>query len=415
MKAELITIGDELLIGQIVDTNSAWMAAELNNIGIEVVQITSISDNNKAITETLDATLLRADVILITGGLGPTNDDLTKKVLTAYFDSELINHQPTLNHITQLFQKRGLPLTRLNEEQALVPACCDVLFNENGTAPGMWFRARNRIVVSMPGVPFEMKGIMQDHVLPRLSEMNRGQAIAHRTLLTIGLPESILAETIESWENALPRHIKLAYLPSPEHVKLRLTARGERQEELNKQIEDQIEKLKILIPDVLFGFNDDTLASVTGRLLSGQGKTLSTAESCTGGNIAHQITLVVGSSDWYRGSVVAYSNEIKSKLLGVSEQDLEQYGAVSEPVVRQMAEGVRRLMGTDYSVATSGIAGPGGGSEEKPVGLVWMAVSGPNGTIAQQMKFSNNRERNITRSTQAALNQLRLTLLNDFR
>jgi nicotinamide-nucleotide amidase len=414
MNAELITIGDEILIGQIVDTNSAWMATELNAIGFSIEQITSISDQPEAIAGALDQALQRATVVLVTGGLGPTKDDRTKKVLASYFGSPLVMHQPTLDHVTEFFRKRGMGLTKLNEEQALVPACCEVLPNENGTAPGMWFEKEGKVVVSMPGVPFEMMAIMQQSVLPRLAAMNGGDIIVHKTVLTTGIPESILAEKIEAWEDALPGFIKLAYLPSPEQIRLRFTATGYNKKQLEDEIDQQINKLKELIPEAVFGYGTDSLAAVVGKILACHEKTLGTAESCTGGNIAHQITLVPGSSKWYKGSVVAYSNDLKEDILGVSPGLLATYGAVSEPVVRQMAEGARKLLNTEYAIATSGIAGPDGGSEEKPVGLVWIAVSGPNGTQTTQYRFTNNRERNIVRATQSALNFLRLRLLSDF-
>jgi len=413
MKAELITIGDEILIGQIVDTNSAWMATELNAIGISVTRITSVSDTREAIVEAIDSAWSHADIVLITGGLGPTNDDRTKKVLAEYFGSQLVNHQETLDHITDFFSKRGMGLTRLNQEQALVPECCEVLFNALGTAPGMLFWRKDQLLVSMPGVPYEMKYLMQQHVLPILASKNTEETIIHKTVLTTGIPESILAERISAWEMALPEYIKLAYLPSPEQVKLRLSAFGNDRMGLEQEIEIQVQQLVRLIPEAAFGFDNDTLAGVVGKLLLERNKILITAESCTGGNIAHQLTLVPGCSAWYKGSVVAYSNEIKEKALGVQSALLETHGAVSEPVVRQMAEGARAFLNADYSIATSGIAGPDGGSNEKPVGLVWIAVSGPTGTLSKNFHFSNNRERNITRSSQAALNFLRIMLLQE--
>ncbi len=413
MKAELITIGDEILIGQIVDTNSAWMATELNAIGISVTRITSVSDTKEAIVEAIDSAWLHADIVLITGGLGPTNDDRTKKVLAEYFGSQLVNHQATLDHVTDFFSKRGMGLTRLNQEQALVPDCCEVLFNALGTAPGMLFRKKDQLLVSMPGVPFEMKYIMQQHVLPLLASKNKQETIIHKTILTTGIPESILAEHISAWEMALPEHIKMAYLPSPEQVKLRLSAFGNDRLALEQEIESQVKLLIQLIPEAAFGFDNDTLAGVVGKLLLEKNKTMVTAESCTGGNIAHQITLVPGCSAWYKGSVVAYSNDLKEKVLGVPASLLETYGAVSEPVVRQMAEGARTFLNAYYSIATSGIAGPDGGTDEKPVGLVWIAVSGPKGTSSKSFRFPNNRESNIIRSSQAALNCLRLQLLSE--
>jgi nicotinamide-nucleotide amidase len=410
MKAEIITIGDEILIGQIVDTNSAWMAEELNKIGIGVAQITSISDTPVHLVNALDDAQLRADVVIITGGLGPTKDDRTKKVLAEYFNSELVTHQPTLDHVTAFFKKRGLGVNQLNKDQALVPECCEVLHNPSGTAPGMWFGHNNKIFVSMPGVPFEMKGIMQGEVLPRLKDKNGGGAIVHKTVHTIGIPESILAEKLEAWEDALPEFIHLAYLPNPGQIRLRFSAFGNDETLLKKAVGLEIEKLKKIIPKAIFGYDNDTLASVVGRMLIDKNATVATAESCTGGHIAHLITSVPGSSGWFKGSVVAYSNDVKTSVLNVDDDDIEKYGAVSGQVVKQMADGVRKLTKADYAVATSGIAGPDGGTDEKPIGTVWVAVASPDEIIAQKYTFSNNRERNIIRSSQTALNMLRLMI-----
>ncbi len=410
MKAEIITIGDEILIGQIVDTNSAWMAEELNKIGIGVAQITSISDTPVHLVNALDDAQLRADVVIITGGLGPTKDDRTKKVLAEYFNSELVTHQPTLDHVAAFFKKRGLGVNQLNKDQALVPECCEVLHNPSGTAPGMWFGHNNKIFVSMPGVPFEMKGIMQGEVLPRLKDKNGGGAIVHKTVHTIGIPESILAEKLEAWEDALPEFIHLAYLPNPGQIRLRFSAFGNDETLLKKAVGLEIEKLKKIIPKAIFGYDNDTLASVVGRMLIDKNATVATAESCTGGHIAHLITSVPGSSGWFKGSVVAYSNDVKTSVLNVDDDDIEKYGAVSGQVVKQMADGVRKLTKADYAVATSGIAGPDGGTDEKPIGTVWVAVASPDEIIAQKYTFSNNRERNIIRSSQTALNMLRLMI-----
>ncbi|MCF8363389.1 MAG: competence/damage-inducible protein A [Prolixibacteraceae bacterium] len=410
MKAEIITIGDEILIGQIVDTNSAWMAEELNKIGIGVAQITSISDTPVHLVNALDDAQLRADVIIVTGGLGPTKDDRTKKVLAEYFNSELVTHQPTLDHVTAFFKKRGLGVNQLNKDQALVPECCEVLHNPSGTAPGMWVEHNDKIVVSMPGVPFEMKDIMQGSVLPCLKDKNGGGAIVHKTVHTIGIPESILAEKLEDWEDALPEFIHLAYLPNPGQIRLRFSAFGNDENQLKKSVDLEIEKLKTIIPEAIFGYDNDTLAGVVGKILMDKKATVATAESCTGGQIAHSITSMPGSSGWFKGSVVAYSNNVKTGVLKVNPDDIEKYGAVSGQVVEQMADGVRKLFKTDYAVATSGIAGPDGGTDEKPVGTVWIAVASPDEIIAQKHTFSNNRERNIIRSSQTALNMLRLVL-----
>ncbi|HPS12055.1 MAG TPA: competence/damage-inducible protein A [Prolixibacteraceae bacterium] len=410
MNAEIITIGDEILIGQIVDTNSAWMATELNAIGVKIAQITSISDNPEQLVEALDNARKRANIVLMTGGLGPTKDDRTKKVLTSYFHSQLVQNAETLQIVTDIFQKRGLEVTPLNIDQALVPECCTVLPNRAGTAPGMWFEDEGVIFVSMPGVPYEMKHLMTGQVLPRLRALNSAGRIVHRTIQTIGIPESFLAKELESWEDALPEHIHLAYLPSPGLIRLRLSAFGEDEKQLEAEVNSQIEKLNRIIPDAIYGYGEISISEVIGELLKDKKSMVSTAESCTGGMIAHQITLIPGSSEWFKGSVVAYSNEVKQKVLGVDEQMLIRHGAVSEEVVRQMAEGVRKVIGTEYGVATSGVAGPSGGTPEKPVGLVWIAVAGPEKTIAEAFRFSSDRERNITRAALTALDKLRLML-----
>jgi nicotinamide-nucleotide amidase len=410
MNGEIITIGDEILIGQIVDTNSAWMATELNAIGVKIVQITSISDNPGHLVKALDEARKRADLILMTGGLGPTKDDRTKDVLTAYFNSKLVSHEPTLEHIKLLFKLRGLTNIKLNADQALVPECCTVLSNPVGTAPGMWFEENQLIFVSMPGVPFEMKQMMTEQVLPRLQSLNIKGRIVHRTIQTTGISESFLANKLEDWEDALPEHIHLAYLPSPGLIRLRLSAFGDNEGKLESEVNSEVEKLNLIIPEAIFGYGEVTISMIIGELLKSKKAMVAVAESCTGGMISHEITSVSGSSEWFRGAVVAYSNEIKENVLHVSRQSLIDNGAVSEEVVRQMAESVRKIMNAEYGIATSGIAGPKGGTDEKPVGMVWIAVSGPEGTDAKVFNFSNNRERNIIRASLTALDMLRLIL-----
>lgn len=414
MKTEIITIGDEILIGQIIDSNSAWIANHLNNIGYEVAQISSISDTPSHLVKALNEAQTRANIILITGGLGPTKDDRTKKILSEYFDSELIMHNETLAHIKVFFEKRGLGVNQLNTDQALVPKCCKVLHNSLGTAPGMWFEKNNKIFVSMPGVPFEMKEIMKQHVLPALKSKNKEQQIFHKTVLTFGIPESILAEKISHWEDSLPKDIRLAYLPNPGQVRLRLSSSGKNLNALQDNIEKEIEKLKTIIPEAIFGYNNDTLAAVTGKLLSKKKCTIATAESCTGGFIAHQITSVAGSSGWFKGSIVAYSNQIKTDVLKVNKQSIEKHGAVSKQVVSQMAQNAQKLFNTNLAIATSGIAGPNGGTPDKPVGTVWIAIAYKDTVCAEKFTFANNRERNIIRSSQTALNLLRIVLENNF-
>ncbi len=411
MKAEIITIGDEILIGQIVDTNAAWIAEQFNLSGIEIYQITSVHDDTEHIKEALQNAEEKVDLVVLTGGLGPTKDDITKHALCEYFNTKLVFHEPTFEHIKQRFKNRNIDLNKLNRDQALVPEACTVLANKVGTAPGMWFEKDDTIFVSVPGVPFEMKYLVENEILQRLQNNGKTKAIFHKTVQTQGLPESMLAQRIENWENSLPKNIKLAYLPNPMSVRLRLSAIGNNLNELKVEVQDEIERLKQLIPDHIFGFDNETLAEVIGRLLLKKGQTLAVAESCTGGYISHLITSVPGSSGWYKGGVTAYSNEIKQQLLGVSAGTLEKHGAVSEQVVCEMAEGARRKMKADFSVATSGIAGPTGGTEEKPVGTVWIAVATPGKIFAEKFVFGDNRERNIIRSSQTALQILRRTII----
>jgi nicotinamide-nucleotide amidase len=413
MKAELITIGDEILIGQIVDTNSAWMGQQLNLLGIEVYQVTSVHDSHDHILKALLEAEQNADLILITGGLGPTKDDITKKCLCEYFNTELVLYPEVLDHVQSLLSSRNVVINVLNRDQALLPATCTVLHNSAGTASGMWFERNNTIFVSMPGVPFEMEAIMLEEVFPRLTKLGITQNIVHRTVLTIGLPESMLAEKIEKWESALPAFIKLAYLPSQMMVRLRLSGYGTDKVLIEEEISRQINELIILIPENVFGFDDENLGMVVGRMLVETGTTLALAESCTGGSIAQFITSNAGSSAYFKGGVVAYSNEIKNKLLKVPSDLIEKYGAVSLQVAEAMAIGVRNALNADYSVATTGIAGPDGGTVEKPVGIVWIAVAGPSGVKSKMYNFKHNRERNIIRTTHTALNLLRTLILTD--
>ena len=409
MLAEIITIGDELLIGQVIDTNSAWMAGQLNLVGIKVHQITSISDNQQHILTTLREAGSRAKLILITGGLGPTKDDITKQTLCKYFDTSLVFSEAAYKNVEKLFSARGVAVTELNRLQAMVPANCTVIPNPNGTAPGMWFENEGCIYVSMPGVPFEMKAIMEEEIIPRLMD-KLNQVIIHRTILTEGVGESFLAALIEPWEDALPPFIKLAYLPQPGMVRLRLTASGTDRSLLQQAIQKAENELLPLAGKFIFGYDNDTIESVVGDLLRKKGMTLSTAESCTGGNIAQLITSIAGSSDYFKGSVVAYANEIKEQLLGVPQQVLAENGAVSEQTVLHMASGARRQFATDYAIAVSGIAGPGGGTPEKPVGTTWIAIATPTETVAQKFLFGDHRGRNIRKASVAALNMLRAKL-----
>ena len=411
MEADLITIGDEILIGQIVDTNSAWMAKKLNDEGINVRQITSISDQPEHIIVTLNESGKKASIVLVTGGLGPTKDDRTKSAICNFFGTQLIENKEVLEHIIQLLTPREIIINALNREQALVPSAATIIPNKLGTAPGLWFNRGGTIFVFMPGVPFEMKYVMENEVLPRIKKLFNTSTIIHRTVLTQGLPESMLAERISDWEDRLPECISLAYLPSPQNIRLRLSARGEDQAYLSQLLEERIKELAEIIPDYIFGYEDDTIAGNIGKILKEKGLTVSVAESCTGGNIAHFFTLNPGSSAYFKGGVVAYSNEIKIKLLGIDPEIISENGAVSKEVVEAMAVATRNLLGTDYAIATSGIAGPDGGTHEKPVGTVWIAAAGSNSVVSKVYNFGNNRERNIIRSSQTALNMLRLQLL----
>lgn len=411
MQAEIITIGDELLIGQVVDTNSAWLGSTLGDDGIKVIQITSVQDHAAQIVQAVNDALSRADIVLMTGGLGPTKDDITKKTLAEMFGMKLVRNEQIYDMVGKQLALRGIAFTELNQGQALVPDGCTVLPNRNGTAPGMWFERDGKVLISMPGVPFEMKALVKDEVLPRLRKHFALDANVHRTIITFGLAESILADTIASWEEALPPYLHLAYLPSALCIRLRLSAYEIDRQKAEQEIESQIEKLSKVIPHYIIGSEDDSLESVTGTLLKTRGETLATAESCTGGNIAHRFTAMPGASEYFKGGVVAYSNEVKMALLGVDPESLNHYGAVSQSVAEQMAEGVRRATGATYGISTTGIAGPTGGTPEKPVGTVWMAVATPNGVFSRRMVFGSVRSQNIERASSNCINLLRLQLL----
>lgn len=411
MQAEIITIGDELLIGQVVDTNSAWLGSTLGDDGIKVIQITSVQDHAAQIVQAVNDALSRADIVLMTGGLGPTKDDITKKTLAEMFGMKLVRNEQVYEMVGKQLALRGIAFTELNQGQALVPDGCTVLPNRNGTAPGMWFERDGKVLISMPGVPFEMKALVKDEVLPRLRKHFALDANVHRTIITFGLAESILADTIASWEEALPPYLHLAYLPSALCIRLRLSAYEIDRQKAEQEIESQIEKLSKVIPHYIIGSEDDSLESVTGTLLKTRGETLATAESCTGGNIAHRFTAMPGASEYFKGGVVAYSNEVKMALLGVDPESLNRYGAVSQSIAEQMAEGVRRATGATYGISTTGIAGPTGGTPEKPVGTVWMAVATPNGVFSRRMVFGSVRSQNIERASSNCINLLRLQLL----
>ena len=410
MQAEIITIGDEILIGQIVDTNSAWMAKELNAIGINVSKITSISDQKDDIVSSMQQAMDRVSLVLLTGGLGPTNDDITKKTVSDFFGMRLVQDDLLYAKIKERLEARGIPMNRFNEEQALVPDQARIITNNYGTAPCMWFEKEGKLVISMPGVPFEMKGIMKDTLLEALTKHFSTPEILHKTIMVQGIGESVLAEMLEEWEANLPSCVKLAYLPSPGVLRLRLSLRGEDRKELENIVEEQIASLLEIIPENIFGFDDQPMELAVAKLLSEKGKTVGTAESCTGGNIAHLFTSHAGSSTYFKGAVVAYSNEIKERVLNVSASDLLEFGAVSQQVVEQMAQGARELLNVDYAIATSGVAGPDGGTDEKPVGTVWVAVAGPGYLGSTRLELYKNRERNIKISSLNALNALRKLL-----
>ncbi len=403
VKVEIITIGDEILIGQIVDTNSAWMSVELNKAGFEIVQITSVHDDAAHIVASLDLALERADVVLFTGGIGPTKDDITKQTLSRYFGMQLVFNDEVYKNIEQVLVNRSRAVNELTRTQAFVPDGCTVIQNRVGTAPVTWFEKNGKVIVSMPGVPNEMKHVMSTEVIPRLSQRYKTPTIIHKNVIVQGYPESALAMKIADWENALPADIHLAYLPNYGIIKLRLSGISEDPLALEFSINQQIAGLTEILADAIVAYDDTPVEEMIGNLLTAKGMTLSTAESCTGGFIAHKITTVPGSSKYFKGSVVSYSNEVKVNVLNVLSDDIQLYGAVSRQVVEQMADNVRRLLKTDYALATSGIAGPDGGTAEKPVGLVWISVSSPKGVVSREFKFGNVRIQNIERTAQTAM------------
>ena len=410
MKVDIITIGDEILIGQIVDTNSAWMGAELNKFGFEIGQISSIHDDKQHILTALDEALLRSEVVLITGGLGPTKDDITKQCLCEYFDTKLVYRDEIYRHITDLLKHRTSAINHLTATQAYVPESCRVFTNTVGTAPIMWFDTNEKVVVSMPGVPHEMQTAMTNNVLPELAKQFESPGIYHKTIIVEGIPESALAIKIANWEEELPQHMHLAYLPNYGIVRLRLTiSEANKHNNIEQSIEKELIKLRIILGDAIIAEDDVRAVEIIAKKLMNTNSTLATAESCTGGAMAQEITSIAGSSAYFKGTIVAYSNEIKVNLLDVEPESIAQNGAVSCEVVTQMAENARLKMQTTYAIATSGIAGPGGGTEAKPVGTVWIAATDGNKTIAREYHFSKMRKLNIERSVQAGfllLNEL---------
>ena len=407
MNATIITIGDEILIGQIVDTNSASISRKLNAIGIAISEKISIGDTKEAIVTTVKRAMQSSTVVIITGGLGPTKDDITKSTLAEMFNSAMRYDEAEGEHIRTLLARRGIAFTELNRNQALVPECCTVLHNAHGTAPGMWFDTpTGGVVVSLPGVPFEMEHLMDDIVVPRLESRFQLRSIVHTTIITRGIPESILAERIAAWEDALPDHLHLAYLPAPNIVRLRLSAYDIDKAEAESAINIEIEKLRAIIGDNSVGIEGATIEKLVHDMLIQRGATLAVAESCTGGTIATKFTAIAGASQYFMAGIVSYSNASKCDILGVRMEDIEREGAVSECVARQMAEGARRVAGADYAIATTGIAGPTGGSELKPVGTVWIAVATPTGTIAQMRNSGTDRGQIISRASAYAIEML---------
>ena len=407
MNATIITIGDEILIGQIVDTNSASISRKLNAIGIAISEKISIGDTKDAIVTTVKRTMQSSEVVIITGGLGPTKDDITKSTLAEMFNSAMRYDETEGEHIRTLLARRGIAFTELNRNQALVPECCTVLHNAHGTAPGMWFDTpTGGVVVSLPGVPFEMEHLMDDIVVPRLESRFQLRSIVHTTIITRGIPESILAERIAAWEDALPDYLHLAYLPAPNIVRLRLSAYDIDKAEAESAINIEIEKLRAIIGDNIVGIEGATIEKLVHDMLIQRGATLAVAESCTGGTIAAKFTAIAGASQYFMAGIVSYSNASKCDILGVRMEDIEREGAVSKCVARQMAEGARRVAGADYAIATTGIAGPTGGSELKPVGTVWIAVATPTGTIVQMRNSGTDRGQIISRASAYAIEML---------
>jgi nicotinamide-nucleotide amidase len=395
MLAEIITIGDEILIGQIVDTNSAWMGQKLNEAGIRVKQITSVSDNAEHIVNALNEAKSRVKIILITGGLGPTKDDITKKILCTYFNTQMRFDARAFEDVERLFKARGKEVSPLNRKQAEVPEICETIYNAKGTAPGMWFDVDGTIYMSMPGVPYEMKAMMENDVIPKLKKRFKTPKVIHKTILTQGIGESYLSEMIADWEDKLPAHIKLAYLPSVGLVRLRLSGVAADEGELIQQINTEVKTLQTIIADYIYGYENDVLEELVANLLKQNNLTISTAESCTGGYLSHRLTSIPGSSAYFKGSIIAYDNAVKTEMLNVDEELLKKYGAVSEEAVSKMAENCKKLFNTDYALATSGIAGPTGGSIEKPIGTVWVAIATPASTITKKLQLGDGRQRVI--------------------
>ena len=415
MKAAIVTIGDEILIGQIVDTNSGYMAKALDKIGIEITEMLSISDDKNHILDTFASLQNKVDLVLITGGLGPTKDDITKKTFCDYFEDELVINSEVLQHVTQIiegFYKR--PISQMNRDQALVPSKCTILTNANGTAPGMWMQKENTVFISLPGVPYEMKDIVDNVIVPKIVKEYKRPFIIHQTVLTYGQGESMVAERIEDWENNLPEFIKLAYLPSPGRVRLRLSARGTDENLLNNTLAEQIKQLTAIIGDIIVGYDDsDTIEVVLGRLLTKHNKTLATAESCTGGKIAQRITAVPGASAYFKGSIVCYTESVKTDVLQVSEETIAKYSVVSEEVAREMVRNIQKIMNVDYAIAVTGNAGPTKDATNEEVGIVFIALATPEAIFVEKFNFGQPREKVIDRTVNKSFELLMKEILKN--
>ena len=408
MKAAIITIGDEILIGQIVDTNSGFIAKSLDKIGIEICEMISISDNKNHILETFAKLQNQVDLVLITGGLGPTKDDITKHTFCEYFEDQLIRNEEVEKHVIELIEKAmNRPASQMNKDQALVPSKCTVLHNAVGTAPGMWIKKENTVYISLPGVPYEMKYIIENGIIPKIVKEYKRPYIIHKTIMTYGQGESLVAERIEDWENSLPEFIKLAYLPSPGRVRLRLSARGIDKEFLEQKINENVLSLTQLIGDIIVGYEEDeTIEVILGRLLTSKKATLATAESCTGGKIAQMITSVPGASNYFKGSVVSYATETKISVLGISSELIKEHSVVSFEVAKEMALNCRSIFNTDYAIATTGNAGPTKGNSEAEIGTVFIAIATPNEVFVEEFNFGQPREKVIDRAVNKALEWL---------
>ena len=417
MKATIVTIGDEILIGQIIDTNSGFIAKALDKIGVQTHELLSISDDKQHILDTFKSLQNKVDFVIITGGLGPTKDDITKKTFCDYFDDSLIENQEVLTHVKEMIEgifKR--PITQMNRDQALVPSKCEVLFNKVGTAPGMWMKKEDTVYISLPGVPYEMKYLVENEIVPKIVKEYDRPYIIHKTIMTYGQGESLVAERIELWENNLPEFVKLAYLPAPGRVRLRLTARGTNREILQNAIDENVDSLAKIIADIIVGFDEDqTIEVVLGQQLTKLGKTISTAESCTGGKIAQKITSVSGASNYFRGSVVSYATDTKISVLSVSKETIDKNTVVSAQVAKEMAIGVQKLMKTDYALATTGNAGPSKGDADATLGTVFIALATPNEIFIEEFNFGQPREKVIDRTVNKAFEMLQKEILKNLQ